>query len=62
MGLANGVGLVAVIENLCAQGADIGGITNRTGLLGLTAAVYTTAGTSHDLNKVVICLTGSYLV
>ena len=58
MGLADGVRRIAVIENLSPQGADICGVAHVTRLLGLSAAVYTAAGASHNLNEMVICLAG----
>ena len=62
VGLADGVGRIAVVENLGSEGADIGGIADVSGLLGLSAAVDAAAGTSHNFNKVVVRFTGLHLV
>ena len=58
MGLTDWVGCIYIIEHLCAQAADIRGIAYVSGLLGLSAAVYTAARTSHDLDEVVVLFPG----
>ena len=61
VGFADGVGHIRIVQNLGAQRADVRGVAHVTGLLGLSAAVDTAAGTSHDLDKVVVGLAGFYL-
>ena len=62
VGLADGVIYVTVVEHLCAESADIHGVADIARLLGLAAAVYTAAGASHDLDKVVVGLAGLYFI
>lgn len=62
MGLADWIVFIAVVENLRTQGADVGGIAHRTRLLRLSAAVDTTAWAAHNLDEMVICLSGFYLI
>ena len=53
---------VLVIESLGAQGLQVGEAANRCRLDGLTAAVYTAAGASHDLDEVLLGFAGFDLV
>ena len=54
MGLTDWVGCIYIIEHLCAQAADIRGVADVSGLLGLSAAVYTAAWASHDFDEVIV--------
>ena len=62
MGLTDWVGCIYIIEHLCAQAADIRGIAYVSGLLGLSAAVYTAAGASHDFDEVIVGFSGFNLI
>lgn len=54
MGLTNRVVGIDVVEHLCPKCAYIGGVAHISRLLRLSAAVYTAAGASHNLNKVIV--------
>ena len=62
MGFTNRVIFVRIIQYLGSQRADIYGIAHIAGLLGLAAAVDTSARAAHDLNKMVIGFTGFHLI
>ena len=49
--------LIGVIYGLCAFCANVGGISRISVLNGLSAAVYATAGASHNFDEVIISLT-----
>ena len=54
MGLTEVHVLVCVVENSSTYSTEVYSVTNRCGLEGLSTAVYTTAGASHDLDKLVL--------
>ena len=58
MGLTDRVGGINVIKDLCTQAADIRCVAHMSWLLGLSAAVYTAARTSHDFDEVVVSFAG----
>ena len=62
MGLTDWVGCIYIIEHLCAQAADIRGVADVSGLLGLSAAVYTAAWASHDFDEVIVGFSGFNLI
>ena len=62
MGLADGVILIGIVQHLSPQSADIHGIAHISRLLGLAAAVDTSAWAAHDLDEVIVGFTGFYLV
>ena len=58
MGLADRLSCIFIIEHLGAKRADIHGVAHTAWLLGLSAAVYTAARTSHDFDEVVVSFAG----
>ena len=54
--------LVLIVESLGTNCLEVYGITNVLRLDRLTAAVYTAAGTTHDLNEGPVCLAACDLV
>ena len=52
--LAQGLGIVHVIEDFRAEGADINCVTDVTGLARLSAAVDAATGAGHDLDELII--------
>ena len=57
MRLADGQRLVLGIQSLCTDCADIGEVLDRSRDKGLSAAVDTAAGASHNFDELIICLT-----
>ena len=47
---------ILIIESLCTQSSYIGIVSDAGGSLRLSAAIYTSAGTSHYLNQMIIDL------
>ena len=49
--LAERHGSILIVQSLGAYSLQVNGVADVLGLNGLTAAVYTAAGASHDLDK-----------
>ena len=62
MGLSHLHSRILVVKSLSSYSLEIYGVANVLRLNGLTAAVYTAAGASHNLNERPICLTACNLV
>ena len=58
VGLSERKVFVVLVESCSSESLEVYEVTNRSRLYGLTAAVYTTAGTSHDFDEGVILFTG----
>ena len=52
---------VIVVQRLCPQGFQVGVVSHFVVDIGLTAAVYTAAGASHNFNEGVILFTAFYI-
>jgi len=53
---------VCIVQSLSSDSLEVNEVSNCVALNRLTAAVDTAAGTSHDLNELVISLAGEYAV
>ena len=57
---AGGKILVVFVESCSSESLEVNEVANRSRLVRLTAAVYTTAGTTHDFDKGVILFAPLY--
>ena len=56
LGLADIALSIVTVKNGCTESTKIYGVTNGCGLVRLTATVYATAGTTHDLDELYVHL------